>query len=80
MDIMVICVVEVIDHGNNYYTLYGHMKSDLVVNVGDRVKRGQIIGYMGSSGSSTGSHLHFSFTTGMPNHGGVWYNPWSLYR
>ncbi len=69
-----------IQHENNYYTLYGHMKSDIIVHVGDKVSAGQVIGYMGSSGSSTGTHLHFSLTTGMPNHGGVWYNPWSLYR
>ncbi len=70
----------VIDHGNNYYTMYAHLKTDLQVGIGSRVSRGQVIAYMGSSGSSTGAHLHFGFAVGMPNHGGKWYNPWSLYQ
>lgn len=48
-----------LDHENGYETLYGHM-SKLRVQVGDRVKRGQIIGYIGSTGRSSGPHLHFS--------------------
>lgn len=47
-----------VDHGNGYQTLYGHM-TDIYVNPGDAVKRGQVIGKMGSTGRSTGTHLHF---------------------
>ena len=48
----------VIDHGFGYETLYGHM-SKIEVNKGQRVKRGEIIGYIGSTGSSTAPHLHY---------------------
>lgn len=47
-----------IDHGNGYRTVYGHMQS-FVVKKGERVKRGQIIGLVGSSGRSHGPHLHY---------------------
>lgn len=70
----------IIRHDNNYYTMYAHLKSDLLVSVGSHVSQGQQIGYMGSSGSSTGTHLHFGFSVGYPHHGGTWYSPWSLYR
>lgn len=49
----------VLKHGYGYETLYAHL-SKLAVPVGAQVKRGQIIGYMGSTGRSTGTHLHYS--------------------
>lgn len=47
-----------IEHGYGYRTCYGHM-SELLVRAGERVKKGQLIGRMGSTGYSTGPHLHF---------------------
>ena len=44
--------------GDNYVTLYAHM-TKYIVSVGQYVKRGQTIGYVGTSGASTGYHLHF---------------------
>lgn len=47
-----------ISHGNGYGSLYAHM-TNYVVSVGDYVSQGQVIGYVGSTGWSTGPHLHF---------------------
>lgn len=49
----------VITHNNNLTTLYGHL-SRIIVNSGDIVERGQLIGYAGNTGYSTGPHLHFT--------------------
>ncbi len=48
----------VINHGYGYETLYGHMYR-VKVRVGNRVKRGDVIGYVGSTGKSTGPHCHY---------------------
>lgn len=49
-----------IDHGGGLVTKYFHMEpGTLKVSVGDRVSSGQVLGYMGKTGLSTGEHLHF---------------------
>lgn len=47
-----------IKHNNGYYTLYAHL-ARVDVRVGQSVKKGQVIGYMGNTGNSYGAHLHF---------------------
>jgi murein DD-endopeptidase MepM/ murein hydrolase activator NlpD len=47
-----------VDHGNGYVTRYAHNKKNLV-NVGDVVKKEQVLALMGNSGRSTGPHVHF---------------------
>lgn len=59
----------VIDHGNGYQTLYGHMlNGSILVKAGDKVKQGQRIGTMGSTGRSTGTHCHFEIKTAGGGH------------
>ena len=53
----------VVDHGNGFQTLYGHLQA-YYVNAGDNVVKGQQIGEMGSTGNSTGPHLHFEIRQG----------------
>ena len=61
-----------INHGNGYMTRYGHL-SAFNVEVGDSVKKGQLIGRVGSTGNSTGPHLHFEII-----YGSVHRNPFGL--
>jgi len=68
----------VIDHNNGYYTLYSHMNKFYEgINVGDTVMRGQQIGYVGSTGTSTGPHIHFEL---WKNCRYCRINPWTFYR
>lgn len=54
-----------IDHNNGYFTRYLHLAYGTVkVKAGDRVKKGQVIGYMGNTGYSFGGHLHFEVWNG----------------
>lgn len=47
-----------IDHGNGIETIYGH-NDELLVQVGQSVKKGEVISYMGNTGASTGTHVHY---------------------
>ena len=60
-----------IDHGNGKATIYAHL-TNTVVSVGSRVSAGQLIGYAGSTGWSTGPHLHYEC-----RYYGTKYNPMS---
>jgi LysM repeat protein len=65
--------VIVIDHGNGWQTLYAHLDS-LSVGCGSPVYQGQVIGLMGSTGNSSGPHLHFEMRS--DTYGKV--NPWNF--
>jgi len=62
----------VIDHGNGWQTLYAHMNS-ISVGCGQSVNQGQGIGGLGSTGNSSGAHLHFEMI-----YLGVKVNPWNF--
>jgi len=59
-----------IKHRNGYITLYGHLHNFAHIRVGQWIKQGKVIGYLGNSGLSTGPHLHFGVM-----HNGKWINP-----
>ena len=63
----------------NIWMVYGHLTSDVLVSTGQRVTKGQHIGYMGNSGSSTGTHLHFGTYLGGQDGTGTPFNPFSIY-
>ena len=54
----------VVTHAGGYETLYGHLLPKRVVRVGEEVRKGQVVGYMGSTGNSTGPHLHLELRRG----------------
>ncbi|MBI4040035.1 M23 family metallopeptidase [Candidatus Daviesbacteria bacterium] len=64
----------VIDHGNGYQSLYAHL-SNVYVSAGQVVSRGQTIGQMGSTGRSTGTHLHFEI-----HYKGIAVNPLAILK
>ncbi len=53
--------VIVLEHGGGISTLYGHMSRFAGVRLGQRVRQGQTIGYVGSTGAATGPHLHYEY-------------------
>ena len=73
-----------IAHPENVYAIYAHMLSSVTVSPGESVTKGQVIGFMGSSGSSSACHLHFSTFYGGTQYGsyggGTAFDPLTLYR
>ena len=80
-----------IKHDNGYYTQYGHMQNTngndkaggvgsatKYIKIGQRVSAHQVIGEMGSSGNSTGVHVHFEIWDGVPYQANS-YNPLLFY-
>jgi len=63
-----------VNHGNGYATRYGH-NGEILVKAGDRITKGQVIAKMGSTGRSTGPHVHFEVLRN-----GKKVNPWKYLR
>ena len=63
-----------VNHGYNFETRYAHM-SKILVSIGQKVKRGQILGYVGNTGHSFGNHLHYEVL-----HQGKFVNPISFFQ
>lgn len=68
----------ILSHGSSLYTLYGH-NSSLLVKVGDKVRKGQPIARVGSTGSSTGNHCHFEVRKGKNAYGND-VDPWTYLK
>jgi murein DD-endopeptidase MepM/ murein hydrolase activator NlpD len=64
----------IVDHGNGYQTLYAHL-ANIYVSSGQKVSKGQSVGQMGSTGRSTGTHLHFEM-----RYKGVAVNPLAILK
>jgi len=64
-----------IDHGNGFRTLYGHMAEYPWASVGQEVAKGDVVGPMGSTGNSTGPHLHFIVNYQGVDQDPLWYLP-----
>ena len=62
-----------IDHGNNVYSLYGHLQTGFgtSISVGTKVAQGQQIAYSGNAGNSTGPHLHFEMRMGSNSYSSI---------
>lgn len=60
-------------HTRGFSTLYAHLRTQPIVKPGDKINKGQIIGYMGSTGASTGSHLHYEVRLG-----NILLDPWQF--
>ena len=67
-------IKHVSDDGNIFYTLYAHMQTIMAVQ-GSEVKAGDLIGYVGSTGNSTGAHCHFEIQTGSGTYTGMRKDP-----
>ena len=59
-----IWIEHVLPSGQTITTVYMHMNNESPIRLGDRVEKGQVIGYMGTTGNSSGTHLHFSMIQG----------------
>lgn len=73
-----------IHHGDGVVSFYGHLRERLV-GAGKSVSKGQHIAEMGTTGNSTGNHLHFAMKRGVdlsrnlyPDSNGTWFDPWPL--